>query len=500
MMRLESLIQGNPEVLETHGDMQVEIASVTNNSREIVHHGLFFCITGLKTDAHDFAPHAIENGCIALVVERFLDLPVPQVRVARGRAAMARISSAFFGEPSKALKLMGITGTKGKTSTSYLLKSIVEEAGFACGMIGTTGSFFGDQKLEGTLTTPDPIELQRTLRQMVDQGIQVVVMEVSAHALDMNRLDGMVFDVGCFTNFSQDHLDYFPDMDAYFQAKALFFQNGMVRNAALNADDVRYDQLKGCVRGASDNGNGHAGDRLVTQMTYGISNPSDVFARNLAQQVNGMGFDLHVYSDERTHVQLQLSGIFNVYNALAAASCALLADIDLDTIKRGLEAVENVPGRVETLSISQPYKVMLDYSHSPDSLTNILDTARSVAENRVIVVFGCGGNRDRKKRPIMGAIAGRKADFTVLTSDNPRDEEPMIILNAIEEGIRTTEGEYVVIENRRDAIRYALAHAQEGDVVVLAGKGHETYQEIKGVKYPFDERQVVDDVLRDLKG
>lgn len=498
-MTLAKLIQDNPYVLDTRGNLNVEIESITLDSRERVSSGLFFCITGSRVDSHSFAPQAIQSGCIALMVEHFLEIDVPQIMVSNGRAAMARTAASFYGHPAKSLKLLGITGTKGKTTTSYLLKSICEKAGYACGLIGTIGNMIGKRMLEGTLTTPDPIDLHRTLRQMVDQGIQTVVIEVSAHAMDMHRLDGLEFDVGCFTNFSQDHLDYFHDMENYFHAKCAFFQHGMVRNAAVNADDQRRDEILQCIRESKlEEESRPQGKRPITHMLYGIANPSDVFARNIMHLMGGVGFHLHLSSEESIPVQLQLGGVFNVSNALAAASCALLMGIGAETIQEGLEAVEHVPGRMEVLPIHQPFSVILDYAHSPDSLENILTTARELAKKRVIVVFGCGGDRDHQKRPIMGEIAGRKADISILTSDNPRHEDPMEILRAIEEGIRRTDGAYEVIEHRKDAIRRALSIGAAGDVIVLAGKGHEKYQDIKGVKHPFDEKQMVDDLLQEL--
>ena len=485
-MKLRELIGGLPYLEDTRGNMDTEIAAITASSREKTGDALFFCIHGARFDAHDYAAQAIQNGCTALVVERWLPYDVPQVLVSNGRGAMARIAAAFYGWPSRQMKLVGITGTKGKTTTSYMVRSIVENAGLKCGLIGTTGSMIGDRRLEGSLTTPDPIELQRTLRTMADEGVKVVSMEVSAHAIDMLRLDGMEFEVGCYTNLSQDHLDYFVTMEHYFETKKQFFTSGMVRNGAFNADEETSGEI--------------LEDIEIPHITYGICVDADLFARDIEISENGVSFEIRLKGMRERHITLQMTGMFNVYNALAAASCAMILGISADDIQKGLESIASVPGRVEMLPTGTPYKVILDYSHSPDALMNILETVRVFTRKRIIAVFGCGGDRDQGKRPIMGEIGGRLADFCVLTSDNPRSEDPMAILEAIEEGIKPTGKPYKVIENRTEAIRYALRMAEDGDVIVLAGKGHETYQEIKGIKYPFDEKVVVAELLHEMEG
>jgi len=484
-MTLQELIMDLPYLEETRGEMNVEIRELVSSSRDAVAGGLFFCIVGARFDAHDYAWEAVENGCVALVVERFVDLDVPQVRVSNGRASMARIASAFYGHPSRSMRMIGITGTKGKTTTTYLLKSVCEQAGLKCGIIGSTGTLVEDQHLDSKLTTPDPIDLQRMLRMMADEGVQAVCMEVSAHAIDMNRLDGMTFEVGCYTNLSQDHLDYFYTMQRYFETKKAFFTSGMVRNAAINADDETAGKMQ---QGLS-----------IPFLTYGICVNADVFARDIEITEEGVHFTLAMYGMEEIPVRMHMTGMFNVYNALAAASCALIMGLPPEKIRAGLEKVTRVPGRIEVLQTGTPYKVILDYSHSPDALENILKTVRQFTRNRVIALFGCGGDRDKGKRPMMGEIGGRLADYCILTSDNPRTENPMVILAAIEKGIKPTGRPYQVIENRKEAIRQALTMAGEGDVVVLAGKGHETYQEIMGIKRPFDEKTIVSEILREMK-
>ena len=484
-MKLWELLTELPYVEETRGDMNTDVREITSSSKDKTDAGLFFCIVGARFDAHDYAWEAVENGCTALMVEHFVDIQVPQIRVSNGRAAMARIAAAFYGYPSREMRMIGITGTKGKTTTTYLLQSICEKAGLKCGIIGSTGTVVENQRLDSKLTTPDPIDLQRTLRMMADEGVKVVCMEVSAHAIDMNRLDGMEFEVGCYTNLSQDHLDYFYTMDRYFETKKRFFTSGMVQNAAVNADDETAEKLK---TGLS-----------MPYIMYGICVDADVFARDIEITEEGARFNVALHGMDAFSIHMRMTGMFNVYNALAAASCALIMGISPDNIRAGLEAVTRVPGRIEVLQTGTPYKVILDYSHSPDALENILKTVRQFTRNRVIAVFGCGGDRDKGKRPMMGEIGGRLADYCILTSDNPRTENPMVILAAIEKGIRTTKGQYEVIENRREAIRKALYMAEDGDVIVLAGKGHETYQEIMGIKRPFDEKVIVSELLLEMK-
>ncbi|MBQ9306414.1 MAG: UDP-N-acetylmuramoyl-L-alanyl-D-glutamate--2,6-diaminopimelate ligase [Clostridia bacterium] len=482
-MLLSKLIRDLPYLLETRGNLETEIGAVVSSSHEKNDRGIFFCIVGARFDGHSFAEEAIANGCVALVVERFLPLDVPQVRVSDGRAAMARICAAFYDYPATKMKMCAITGTKGKTTTSYMFKSIVEAAGYKCGLIGTTGTLIGTRKLVSHLTTPDPVELQRTLHAMVEEGCTYACMEVSAHAVDMHRLDGMSFDVGCYTNLSQDHLDYFGTMEKYFEAKKSFIVGGQCRNVSLNADDETVERI--------------VPDVTVPKLTYSISANSDLYARDIEISENGVDFNMSLHNTQAFPVHLVMTGMFNVYNALAAASCAMILGIDAEDIRKGLEAIQAVPGRIEMLQTGTPYKIILDYSHSPDALKNILKTVRQFAKGRVIALFGCGGDRDHQKRPIMGRIGGLLADYCVLTSDNPRSEDPMKILASIEEGIKPTGKPYTVIENRREAIRFAMQMAEEGDIIVLAGKGHETYQEIMGEKKPFDEKQVVKELLRE---
>lgn len=483
-MKLKALVGNVPGKVRIIGNEETQILSLCSDSRQVQPGALFFCTPGLKMDAHDFAPQAVEKGAVALVVERELPIDVPQVLVEDVRMAISHVACEFFDHPARKMLVIGITGTKGKTTSSFLIKSILEAAGKKTGLVGTVCSMIGDEVIPSNLTTPDPIMMQTLLGRMVDAGCQAVVMEVSAHALVQHRMAGVKFDVGAFSNFSQDHLDYFKDMDHYFDAKMRFFDPEMTKHIVYNADDERVAEgFKKLGREA---------------LSVGIRDDSDVYANDIEISERGCSFLMTWHKQFRISISLKLAGIFNVYNALLAAGVCICAGVDPEAIRSGLEEVRAVPGRIELLETGTPYRVILDYAHSPDSLENILKAVRETTKGRMIALFGCGGNRDTAKRPIMGEIAGELADFCVLTSDNPRNEDPMAILAEIEEGIKSTGCEYVVIENRREAIRYALKNAQSGDVIVLAGKGHETYQEICGVKHPFDEKIVVAELLAEL--
>ena len=448
-MKLNALIGKIPGKVQTIGDMDVEITSLCVDSRKAGPGALFFCTPGLRVDAHDFAPQAVKLGAVALVVQRELPLDVPQVRVEDVRTALSYMAAEYFGNPAEKLMMLGITGTKGKTTTSFLVKSIMEAAGVKTGLIGTVCSMIGEETLPNRLTTPDPIETQTLLRRMVDAGME------------------------CFR-----------DMDAYFAAKMKLMDPAICETIVYNVDDERV---------------GAAIKRLDMQkLRIGIRESSDVYANDIEIGERGCSFLMTWHKHFRTTIDLHLAGIFNVYNALMAAGICICAGVGPESIRQGLENVTAVPGRIELLDTGTPYRVILDYAHSPDSLENVLNAVRQTARGRMIALFGCGGDRDKAKRPMMGEIGGKLADYCILTSDNPRNEDPMVILDAIEAGIKPTGCDYIVIENRREAIRYALTHAEPGDVVVLAGKGHETYQDIKGVKHPFDEKVVVRELLEEI--
>ena len=460
---------------------EAEVTGLVCDSRKVKKGDLYFCLPGLRVDGHNFAKAAADAGAAALVVERKLPVDLPQVLVEDARAAMSYMAQCFYGYPAQEMHGVGITGTKGKTTTSFLVRAIARHAGHKVGLMGTVCTYIGEEEEPASLTTPDPIDVQSLLRRMKDAGCDFYVMEVSAHALDLRKLVGMKFDQGIFTNFSQDHLDYFGTMETYRRAKEKFFDPFYIGHAVVNADDEAGKYMLG----------------RVPATTYGVSVPADAYANEIEILESGVSYRLH-WKDVVLPLHLHISGIFNVYNSMAAAVACLEMGISPEDVKAGLESVTVVPGRIEPLPTHTPYRVILDYAHSPASLESILKTIRQFTRGRLICVFGCGGGRDKEKRPIMGEISGRLADFSVLTSDNPRLEDPMDILRAIEEGIKRTTGPYVVIENRREAIRYAMQMGQPGDVIVLAGKGHETYQDIGGQKHPFDEKVVVREILAEM--
>lgn len=483
-MKLNDLIGTIPGEVRIIGDQNTEVLNLCIDSRKVAPGDLFICTPGLRMDAHQFAPQAVASGAVALLVDHELELDVPQVVVEDVRLATSYVAAQFHGNPARKMCMIGITGTKGKTTTSFLVKAILEEAGKKVGLIGTVCSMIGEETIPAKLTTPDPVDTQDMLARMVDAGVEYVIMEVSAHALALNRLAGIVFDVGAFSNFSQDHLDFFDSMQSYFDCKMRFFDPAMTRKIVYNVDD---DHVAAGVAQMGREG-----------LRFGIREGSDIYANDIEINECGTNFLMTWHKHFRISVALKLAGVFNVYNALLAAGICIELGITPEEIRRGLEDVRAVPGRIELLETNTPYRVILDYAHSPDSLENILRAVRQTTKGRMIALFGCGGNRDRAKRPLMGEIAGELADYCILTSDNPRSEDPMEILASIEEGIRGTGCEYVVIENRREAIRHALAMAAPTDVVILAGKGHETYQEIKGVRYPFNEKIVVAELLREI--
>ncbi len=486
-MTVIELTKNIPNCLGMKGDGNTEIASLCTDSRTAQPGAMFFCIPGLRMDAHDFAPQAVQRGAVALVVERFLDVACTQVLVKDVREALSYIASAFYGDPAKKMKIIGITGTKGKTTTSFLVKSILESAGHKVGMIGTICSMIGSEEIPSNLTTPDPIDFHSLLRQMADAGVEYVVMEVSAHALALRKMEGIVFEVAAFTNLSQDHLDFFHDMDTYLRAKMRLFDKNCCRVAIYNADN---ESVCEAMQGVAD----------IPAYPVAIRKKSDIFAKNIEPAERGVKYLLSFYKRYSVEIELRLTGIFNVYNSMMAAAICDVLGVSGEDITKELASIASVPGRIELLDTDTNYHVILDYAHSPDALENILTTVRQTAKARVIVLFGCGGDRDHEKRPLMGEIGGRLADFSILTSDNPRGEDPYRIIEEIERGMRRTQGAYTVVENRRAAIKIALKMAREGDVVVLAGKGHETYQEIKGVKYPFDEKIVVQELLKEISG
>ena len=439
----------------------VEICELSYDARTAGPGALFFCVPGSRADGHDFAPEAVANGAVALVVERPLELDVPQLVVADARRAMGVAADEFFGRPSEQLQIAGVTGTNGKTTTAFLLYAILAAGGRWPGLLGTIESRVGGERRPAIRTTPEAIDLQRAFREMLDAGDRSCAMEATSHGSELGRLDRVRFSVLVFTNLSQDHLDFHGTMQRYFEAKRRLFTEERPP-AAINVGDEWGRKL--------------AADR-PDALTFGFADDAEVGPQALE------GIDL------------KLRGRFNAENALGALAASRLLGIDDDAIARGLESVRGVPGRFESVSAGQPFEVIVDYSHKPEALESVLRTARELTSGRLICVFGCGGDRDRGKRPIMGGIASELADIAIVTSDNPRSEDPQAIIDEILTGVTR---EVEVEPDRAAAIERALSEADEGDVVVIAGKGHEQGQEFADRTIPFDDREVARDVLRRL--
>lgn len=453
----------------------IDITSVTYDSRKVKDGSVFVCIKGFETDGHKYAKTAVENGAAVVVAQDKIDVGVPVVYVENSRRVMAELACTFYGNPSEQFSLVGITGTNGKTTITYLIKSILETAGKRVGVIGTNQNIIGDKVLltkSTTPTTPNALELQQLFTEMVHYGAEYVVMEVSSHALDLDRVHGCNFDVGVFTNLTQDHLDFHKTMENYLNAKAKLF--GLSEKGVVNFDD---DGGKKIVNDAK------CPDILKTGLEAGC----DLRAENIKITARGSQFDM-VYNGKKYPAMVRIPGRFSVYNAICAAGAALQLGIDIDTVIKGLESATGVVGRVEIVPTDTDYTVIIDYAHTPDGLENIIRCVKGFAEGRVITLFGCGGDRDNSKRSVMGEISGQLSDFSIITSDNPRTEDPDGIIDEIEAGMKKTDGEYIRITDRRRAIAYALDTAKAGDVIVLAGKGQETYQIIGKEKFDFDER------------
>ncbi|MCD1261612.1 UDP-N-acetylmuramoyl-L-alanyl-D-glutamate--2,6-diaminopimelate ligase [Paenibacillus athensensis] len=470
-----------------HGDSGTEVTGIQFDSRMVRPGDLFLCIPGLVADGHDFAPKAVEAGAAALVTERVLALDVPQLVVKDARYAMAVLAAHFYGYPGQEMKMIGVTGTNGKTTSTYLIEKILSDQGFRTGMMGTIQMKIGDVYTEMERTTLEALDLQRHLRDMRDAGAEYCVMEVSSHALELGRVKGVHFRTGIFTNLTQDHLDYHGTMENYRAAKGLLFSRlgndfhadpAKRQYAVLNADDPASEL--------------YARVTSAQVITYGIYNECDVRATDIHISAQGTRFRVVTFAGE-AEFSMKLVGKFNVYNALGAIASTLAEGVPLDRIRHSLEGVTVVNGRMEVVDAGQPYLVLVDYAHTPDGLENALTTIRDFAEGQVYTVFGCGGDRDRTKRPLMGKVTATYSDYLFVTSDNPRTEDPAAILQDIVPGIveaGLAPDRYELIVDRTEAIRKALAKAGPQDVVLIAGKGHETYQIIGKVKHDYDDRLV----------
>ena len=482
-MKLKELLQGI-HVLESNVDFEMNIDAVAYDSRKVTEGSLFVAITGFASDGNRFIPMALEKGAAVVVTAKKPAQDVPYVLVESDRYALAMIGTNFYGHPAKSMTMIGVTGTNGKTAVTLLLKHVLEKTlGAKVGLIGTMENLVGDEVIPTERTTPESFELQGLFARMRDAGCTHVVMEVSSHALTLDRVGGVHFNVAAFTNLTEDHLDFHKTMEAYCDAKAELF--GRCDRAVINADDPYAPNMMA--------------KASCPVTTYSLKE-GVLQAENLQLHAEGISFDA-VMNNETTAVSLGIPGKFTVYNALAVLGIADALHIKMGDAAAALATAKGVKGRIEVVPTpSTPYSVLIDSAHTPDGLENVLTAVKGFCKGRVIAVFGCGGDRDPIKRPIMGRIGVTESDFAIITSDNPRTEDPMAIIEDILKGVSEEMGDYIVVPERRNAIRYAMDIAKKDDIIILAGKGHETYQEICGVKYHLDEREEVAVHLAESKG
>ena len=482
-MKLKELLNGI-RILECTADLEREIPEVYYDSRKVTPGSLFIAVAGFATDGNRFVPMAMEKGAAAIVTAKKPEGEIPYVLVESDRLALAMIGANYYDHPAESMTMIGLTGTNGKTSSTLLIKQVLEKVLDAkVGLIGTMENQIGDEIIPTDRTTPESFELQALFARMRDAGCSHVVMEVSSHAIALDRVAGIHYHVGAFTNLTEDHLDFHKTMEAYCDTKAELFRR--CDKAVLNRDDAWFERMSA---GAT-----------AQLMTTSAHQNADLYAQNAVLEADGVSFDA-VYGDETVQVNLPIPGKFTVYNALTVLGVCLQLGISLTEAGKALATATGVRGRVEVVPTpGKPFTVLVDYAHTPDGLENVLSSVRDFCKGRLIAVFGCGGDRDPMKRPIMGRIGVQIADIAVITSDNPRTEDPMAIIADILKGVDETVGTHVVIENRRKAIAYAMDIAEKDDIIVLAGKGHETYQEINHVKHHLDEREVVAEHLAQMQ-
>lgn len=477
------------EGLKVKGDLNIDISNIDSDSRNIKENGLFVAIKGFDVDGHNYIKEAIKRGAVAVIASIDADKKllkeimdkVTLILAPDTRLALAICACNFYDNPSRKFKLVGITGTKGKTTTSFMVKRILEKAGKKVGLVGTIATYIGDEKLgDSDRTTPESIKLQQLFSRMARENCEVVIMEVSSQSLKLHRVAGCDFDIGVFTNFSEDHISAkeHPDMKDYFESKLKLFD--MCKIGFVNSDDLQTAKIPRLLP-----------DKNIS--TYGIDNYCNLLAKDITITNSFVDYKVKI-GTRNERIKIDIPGRFSVYNSLAAIAITTKLGCGAEEIKEALLDLK-VPGRSELVENKKELTIMIDYAHSPESLENILSAVKSYTKGRVISLFGCGGDRDSGKRPLMGEISGKIADFTIITSDNPRTEEPEKIVKQIEEGMKKTKGKYICIVDRIEAIKYAIKMANKNDIIVLAGKGHEPYQEINGVKHPFDERIIVNDII-----
>ena len=481
-MKLSQLI-ADIEYIQSVGGTEAEIGGISADSRTVQRGDLFVCYTGGAVDSHDCAEEAYRKGASALICQKRLPVDLPQIIVKDGRAAMAPLARAFYGYADKKLKIVGVTGTNGKTTTTHMLKAIFESNGINCAVIGTLGISYGDKFISPELTTPDPIFLYSLFADMVKSGVEYVFMEVSAHALALGKVDGIKFGAAIFTNLTQDHLDFFGNMQSYAAAKKKLFEEERCALAVVNSDDELGAELFSACKNV---------------LSYGLDNPADTFAIDLSESIAGSSFVINI-SDELYDITINLPAIHNVYNALAAATCARALGIPLDAIARGLASLKGVNGRLERVAEYNGGIIFVDFAHTPDGLAKSLSGLKKLCEGKLYCLFGCGGNRDSTKRPLMGEAAARNADFLIVTSDNPRYEDAYDIISMIEPGIRKVGTPYVTMSDREMATEYAIKLLNKSDILLVAGKGGETYQEIMGIKHSYNDNTIIKKIVENLQ-
>lgn len=477
-MKIGELLQ-NISYINFSGDNDLEFTGLCTDSQKVRRGDLFICYKGTEFDSHQFAKEAVENGAVALICEKKLDLNVAQIVVENGRKAIALSARAFYGYADKKLKIIGVTGTNGKTTTTFMLDAIASAAGIKSGIIGTLGIKYADKFISPELTTPDPIYLHSVFADMLKCGVEYVFIEVSAHAIYFNKIDGINFEVAVFTNCTQDHLDFFGNMHDYAECKKSFFDERICRQAVINSDDkVGREIMK----------------KFHSVLSYGLKNPADVFAVDIEESINGTSFVINL-CDELYEINLNIAALHNVYNAMAAAACAKILGLDTADIAEGLSSLKNVTGRLEPVAKINGATVFVDFAHTPDGLEKSLKSLKKLCKGKLYCLFGCGGNRDRTKRPIMGKIAAENSDFCIVTSDNPRYEDPYEIISEIVEGIKPVTNKYVTVTERETATEYAINLLDNGDILLVAGKGGEYYQEIMGIKHSYNDALVIKRII-----
>lgn len=472
-MKLSTLLK-DVETLNVYEDVEVE--RVTDNDKDNLKNALYVCVDGNRVDGHSLAESAMQKGAVAVLTTSDLKIP-NQIIVRNTRRAYSEIAANFYGNPAKIIKLIGVTGTNGKTSTSFFIKDMLEGLGKKCGIIGTVKNVVGNREFDSELTTPQPMKLHKMLREMVNNGCEYCVMEVSSQGLHQERVWGLSFEMAVLTNITSEHLDYHGNMQNYIDAKLRLFS--MTKSACINIDDINIQSIVNRID-------------CPYKTVSAISNDADYTAKNIVCNENGVRYEF-VGMDCIGRITTKIPGRFTVYNSLCAAATLINLGFSYDDVFKACNSVDFIKGRSEIIQTPKSFSVIIDYAHTPDGLYNILQSVREFTKGRVITVFGCGGDRDKSKRAEMGRIAGDLSDIAVVTSDNPRSENPLLIINDILCGMEKAKSRIAVIENRRQAIEFALSKARKNDIILLAGKGHETYQIIENQKKPFDERQIVKD-------